>query len=271
MAFTKRADMPGKNDRYGEPDDIVTTRQSHGDDPPQPVVKTQMSDATKTKTVSGRPTTKPRQKLPPGRSKSLDEYALQKTLTCTAVTSGGVTRSHAGFTKLWRSISRGAPKVLPSGGNSTAAMARGEKKFHKMLATIEGQPAEDGADTVAASRSLDRGGETKRSSLRKSKKKGCVFKVDGCRYRIGNLLLSDFPSPFGPNFCILLHHFNHCHFLFHHIHEPPFRPSPFPLSWQLHPQHPSPNIPIIFPPCVSIPPQSCHVFPLQTVPTMLSR
>ena len=27
-----------------------------------------------------------------------------------------------------------------------------------------------------------------------------------------------------------------------------FWPSPFPLSWQVHPQHPSPNIPIIFPP-----------------------
>ena len=41
------------------------------------------------------------------------------------------------------------------------------------------------------------------------------------------------------------------------VHEPPFWPSPFPLSWQLHPQHHSPNIPIIFPPCMSIPPQSC--------------
>ena len=187
MASMKDANMPGKNDRYGEPDDIATTQRSRADDL-QPVVKTQMSDATKTKTVSARPTTKTRQKLPPGRSKSLDEYALQKTLTCTAVTSSGVTRSHLGFTKLWRSISRGGPKVLPGGGgHTTAAMARGERKFRKMLATIEGQPAEDGADTEAASRSLDRVGETLRSSLKKSKKKGCVFKVDGCRYRIGNV------------------------------------------------------------------------------------
>ena len=43
----------------------------------------------------------------------------------------------------------------------------------------------------------------------------------------------------------------------HHIHKPPFWPSPFPISWQLHPQHPSPNIPIILPPYTSIPPQSC--------------
>ena len=31
----------------------------------------------------------------------------------------------------------------------------------------------------------------------------------------------------------------------------------FPLSWQLHPHHTSPNIPIIFPLYMSIPPQSC--------------
>ena len=68
---------------------------------------------------------------------------------------------------------------------------------------------------------------------------------------------ADFPSPFIPIFCILLRHFNRCHVLSHRIHKPPFRPSPFPLSWQFHPQHPSPNIPIIFPPYMSIPPQSC--------------
>ena len=68
---------------------------------------------------------------------------------------------------------------------------------------------------------------------------------------------ADFLSPVSPINCILLRHFNLSHVLFHHIHKPPFWPSPFPLSWQLHPQHPSPNIPIIFPPKVSIPSQSC--------------
>ena len=59
---------------------------------------------------------------------------------------------------------------------------------------------------------------------------------------------ADFPSPVVSINCIFLRHFNLSHVLFHHIHKPPFWPSPFPLSWQLHHQHPSPNIPIIFPP-----------------------
>ena len=59
---------------------------------------------------------------------------------------------------------------------------------------------------------------------------------------------ADFPSPVVSINCIFLRHFNLSHVLFHHIHKPPFWPSPFPLSWQLHPQHPSPNIPTIFPP-----------------------
>ena len=67
---------------------------------------------------------------------------------------------------------------------------------------------------------------------------------------------ADFPSPFGPIFCILLRHFNHCHVLFHRIHKPPFMPSPFPLTWQLHPQNHYPNIPIIFPSYMSKPHQS---------------
>ena len=64
---------------------------------------------------------------------------------------------------------------------------------------------------------------------------------------------ADFLSPVYPINCILLRHLNLSNVLFHHIHKPPFWPSPFPLSWQLHPQHPSPNIPIIFPPKVSVP------------------
>ena len=74
---------------------------------------------------------------------------------------------------------------------------------------------------------------------------------------------ADFPSPVVPNFCILLRHFNLSHVLFHHIHKPPFWPSLFPHSWQFHdfhPQHPSPNTPIIFPLYMSKPPQSCLVF-----------
>ena len=85
------------------------------------------------------------------------------------------------------------------------------------------------------------------------------------------------PPPFGSIICILLRHFNHCHVLSHRIllrhfnhchvlphriHKPPFRPTPFPLSWQLLPRHPSPNIPVIFPPYMSIPPQahlSCFI------------
>ena len=70
---------------------------------------------------------------------------------------------------------------------------------------------------------------------------------------------ADFPSPVVPIFCILLRHFNLGHVLFHHIHKPPFWPSPFLLSWQLHPHHSSPNIPIMFPTYMSIPPQSCSL------------
>ena len=67
---------------------------------------------------------------------------------------------------------------------------------------------------------------------------------------------ANFPSPliFVP---LILHHFSHCHqchALSPRIHIPTLRPSPFSLSWQLHTQHPSPNIPIIFRPYK--PPQS---------------
>ena len=59
---------------------------------------------------------------------------------------------------------------------------------------------------------------------------------------------ADFPSPVVSINCIFLRHFNLSRVLFLHINKPPFWPSPFPLSWQLHHQRPSPNIPIIFPP-----------------------
>ena len=59
---------------------------------------------------------------------------------------------------------------------------------------------------------------------------------------------ADFPHLVVHIFCILLRRFNLSLVLFHHIHKPPFWPSPFPISWQLHPQHPSPNIPMLFPP-----------------------
>ena len=78
-----------------------------------------------------------------------------------------------------------------------------------------------------------------------------------------------FPSSVVPIFCILLSHFDLSHVLFHHIHKPPFWSSPFPLSWQLHPHHPFPNMSIIFPPYMSTPPQSL-VFTIQTVPPVLS-
>ena len=63
----------------------------------------------------------------------------------------------------------------------------------------------------------------------------------------------DFPSPFGPNFCILLRHLTHCHVLTHCIHKPPFRFSSIPDT---RPQYHSPNIPIMFPPYMSKPPPS---------------
>ena len=84
---------------------------------------------------------------------------------------------------------------------------------------------------------------------------------------------ADFPCPFDPIFCILLRHFSRSHVLFHHIHKPPFWPSLFPLSWQFHPQHPSPNIPVIFPPYMSITPQSCFscfLFKPLSLPLMYS-
>ena len=57
---------------------------------------------------------------------------------------------------------------------------------------------------------------------------------------------ADFPSPVISINCIFLRHFNLSHVLFHHIHKPPFWPSPFPLSecnywhetseeWEQHP------------------------------------
>ena len=51
------------------------------------------------------------------------------------------------------------------------------------------------------------------------------------------------PSPFCSLLRVFLRHFHRCRVLSHRIHKPPFRPSPFPLSWQLHRQPPSPNIP----------------------------
>ena len=68
---------------------------------------------------------------------------------------------------------------------------------------------------------------------------------------------SGFSNFFVSIISILLRHFNLSHVLSHRIHKPLFRTSPFPLSWQLHPQHPSLNIPIVFPPYMSKPPQSC--------------
>ena len=59
-----------------------------------------------------------------------------------------------------------------------------------------------------------------------------------------------------PIFCILLRHSNYCHVLSGRIPVPTFRPSPFPLSWQFHR---SSNTPIIFPPYMCMPPQSCLV------------
>ena len=72
---------------------------------------------------------------------------------------------------------------------------------------------------------------------------------------LSGIAISDFPTPVVPIFGILLRHFNLSHVLFRRILKPPF--GPFPLSWQLHPRHPSHNISIIFPPYMSIPPQSC--------------
>ena len=68
---------------------------------------------------------------------------------------------------------------------------------------------------------------------------------------------ADVPYQVVPVLCILLRHFNLSHVYFHHIHEHPFWPSPSSLSWLLHPQRPSTNIPIIFPPYMSKPPQPC--------------
>ena len=61
-------------------------------------------------------------------------------------------------------------------------------------------------------------------------------------------LVSDYHSHPPPSLC---HFNNYCHVLSHCIHKPPFRHIPFPFSSQLHPQHPSPNMPIIFPPFMS--------------------
>ena len=77
------------------------------------------------------------------------------------------------------------------------------------------------------------------------------------------------PPPFCSLLCVFLRHFHCRHVLSHRIHKPPFKPSPCSLSWQLHRQHPSPNILSIFPQCMSKPPQSCpHVLSFHTVPNL---
>ena len=48
---------------------------------------------------------------------------------------------------------------------------------------------------------------------------------------------ADVASPFDSIIYILLRHFRHCHALSRRIHRPLFRPSPFPISWQLRRQH----------------------------------
>ena len=58
---------------------------------------------------------------------------------------------------------------------------------------------------------------------------------------------ANYPSPFGPIFCILLRHFNHRLALSHRIHKPPFTYSRFHLSWQFRLQHLSLNILVIIP------------------------
>ena len=73
---------------------------------------------------------------------------------------------------------------------------------------------------------------------------------------LSRIATADFPSPVVSIFYIL-RHFNLSHVLLHHIRKPPFGLLRFLFPGQLHPQHPSPNIPIVFPPYVSIPPQSC--------------
>ena len=87
---------------------------------------------------------------------------------------------------------------------------------------------------------------------------------------------ADSSSPIRSLPCIFLRHFHCRHVLCLRIHRPPFTPSPFPLSWQLHRRHPSPNAPSIFPPYMSKPPLSLasRTFspnrPTCTVPLMYS-
>ena len=73
------------------------------------------------------------------------------------------------------------------------------------------------------------------------------------------LATADFPSPVVPIFCILFHHFKLSHVLFHHIHKPPFLPSPVSsfLATTSSASFSQYRLPIIFPPYMSIPPQSC--------------
>ena len=81
------------------------------------------------------------------------------------------------------------------------------------------------------------------------------------------VVTADFLSPCVPIFCILVRHFSHCHVLSNRIHMPPYIPFPFHLSWQLPPQHPSPNIPIILPPNTFSPP---HLLFFSTLLCLLS-
>ena len=80
------------------------------------------------------------------------------------------------------------------------------------------------------------------------------------------LTTADFPSPFWsyhlhppPSLQPPPSSYLCRHVLSNRIHEPPSRPSPFPLSWLFHPQHPSPKI-IIFSPYMSKPRQSCNIW-----------
>ena len=58
---------------------------------------------------------------------------------------------------------------------------------------------------------------------------------------------ADSPSPSCSLLCVFLRHFHCCQVLSYRVHKTPYRPSLFPLSWQLHRHPPSPNIPSIFP------------------------
>ena len=168
----------------------------------KPAVKTQMSDAAKTNTVSARSRVAPAQMASTCKSQSLDDPAPRRTRATPAV---GV-KNHGSASDLWRSIKKGGQKLLPSRGSyrhpSTAG--RGERKCRKIITAappalhkmVQGHVVGDGAEREIPP-GLQEAERGKGKCSTRLNKKVCLVHVDGYRYKIGNVFLASYVSHYG--------------------------------------------------------------------------